>query len=253
MKVTLVQMDIKWEDSAANREAAEQFILDAPRSDIYVLPEMWNTGFTIHPEGIAEEDGDSLEWMKRMSNTLNAAICGSIATKNNSFFYNRLYFVTPNSEVQHYDKRHLFTYGKENLSYTAGTERVIATWRGVRFLLQICYDLRFPCFSRNNNDYDAVIYVASWPQSRIHVWHTLLCARAIENQCYAIGVNRTGNDPLCKYNGSSEVYDAYGHCIISCGNSPSSQTFDIDMKSLNAFKDKFPVLHDQDYICFIKE
>lgn len=240
-------MDIKWDDSAANQKAAEQAIHNAPKSDIYILPEMWSTGFATHPENIAESDGKSLAWMIKMSKELDAAVCGSIAVYENEHFYNRFYFVTPDNEPQHYDKHHLFTYGNEHHSYTAGDKRVIATWRSVRFLLQICYDLRFPCFSRNNNDYDAIIYVASWPESRIHVWHTLLCARAIENQCYVIGVNRIGIDLTCKYNGSSEAYDAYGRIMVSCDdNRATAMTFDIDLEKQDSFRKKFPVLNDRD-------
>lgn len=247
MKATLIQMDIKWADSAANQKAAEQAILNAPKSDIYILPEMWSTGFATHPENIAESDGKSLAWMNKMSKELDAAVCGSIAVYENGHFYNRFYFVTPDNEPRHYDKRHLFTYGNEHHSYTSGDKRVIVTWRGVRFLLQICYDLRFPCFSRNKNDYDAIIYVASWYESQIHVWNTLLCARAIENQCYVIGVNRIGNDPTCKYNGCSKAYDAYGRIMVSCDdNCATTMTFDIDMEKLNSFRKKFPVLHDRD-------
>lgn len=247
MKATLIQMDIKWASSTVNQETAEEAMLHAPKSDIYILPEMWSTGFATNPEGVAETDGESLEWMRRMADTLDAAICGSVAVSENGNFHNRFYFVTPGNEPRYYDKRHLFTYGNEHLAYAAGDRRVIVEWRGVRFLLQICYDLRFPCFSRNNNDYDAIIYVASWPESRISVWHTLLCARAIENQCYVIGVNRIGNDPVCRYNGGSEAYDAYGRLMVSCDeNSAATITFDMDMEKLKSFRKKFPVLNDRD-------
>lgn len=248
MKATLIQMDIRQADAATNRKTAERAMLDAPKSDLYVLPEMWTTGFVTRPQGIAEADGLSLEWMTRMAQRLDAAICGSIATEENGRYYNRLYFVTPDgTEPYCYDKRHLFTYSGEHLSYTAGDKRVIVPWRGVRFLLQVCYDLRFPCFARNNNDYDAIIYVASWPGSRISVWHTLLCARAIENQCYVLGVNRTGCDDLCTYNGGTEAYDACGRCMARCyDNHSETATVNIDMEVLCAFRQKFPVLNDRD-------
>lgn len=255
MKATLIQMDIRQADAATNRETAERAMLDAPTSDLYVLPEMWTTGFVTRPQGIAETDGLSLEWMTRMARRLDAAVCGSIATEENGRYYNRLYFVTPDSTSPYfYDKRHLFTYSGEHLSYTAGDKRVIVHWRGVRFLLQVCYDLRFPCFARNDDDYDAIIYVASWPESRIRVWHTLLCARAIENQCYVLGVNRTGNDDLCTYNGGTEAYDAYGRCIARChDNHSETATVNIDMEALCAFRQKFPVLNDRDSILLLKD
>ncbi|MDE5987698.1 MAG: nitrilase family protein [Prevotella sp.] len=248
MKATLVQMDIRMANAATNRETAERTILAAPKSDLYVLPEMWTTGFVTRPQEIAETDGLSLEWMTRMAQRLNAAICGSIATEENGRYYNRLYFVTPDGTAPYcYDKRHLFTYSGEHLSYTAGDKRVIVLWRGVRFLLQVCYDLRFPCFARNDNDYDAIIYVASWPESRIRVWHTLLCARAIENQCYVLGVNRIGRDDLCTYNGGTEAYDAYGRCIgLCCDGHSETVTVNIDTEALYAFRQKFPVLNDRD-------
>ena len=205
MKVTLIQMDIVWETAWKNRETAERLMLSAEKSDIYVLPEMWNTGVTTEPQGVAEsEDGETLQWMRQMANRLDAAVAGSVAVKcGDGTFRNRLYFMKPDSPTplsgknncQFYDKHHLFSYGGETENYTPGNEQVTVEWRGIRFRLCICYDLRFPLWLRNRDDYDVLICVASWPEARTHAWNVLLCARAIENQCYVLGVNRIGKDP----------------------------------------------------------
>lgn len=250
MKIALFQRDIFWADPARNCTCAEEAFLAAPACDLYVLPEMWSTGFATQPENIAEsEDSYSLRWMHQMANKLNAAIAGSLAIQTaDGSFHNRFYFVKPDEEkASYYDKRHLFTYGKENLHYTAGKERVVVEWRGVRFLLQVCYDLRFPIFSRNQEDYDCALYVASWPTSRLAVWNTLLHARAIENQCYVVGVNRIGTDPACAYCGGTMLIDAYGKDIVSCSqNQEGVIVGELDLNKLNSFREKFPVLKDRD-------
>ncbi len=254
MKVTLLQQDIVWADPMENQHLSEQQICAAPQSDLYVLPEMWSTGFATEPAGIAEEGEEcrSLLWMKRMATQMDAAIAGSIAIHAEDGSYrNRFYFVTPDGKVEYYDKAHPFTYGGEHLRYTPGNKKVIVNWRGARFLLQICYDLRFPCFSRNSAEgeeaYDAIIYVASWPTPRIEAWRTLLKARAIENQCYVLGVDRVGTDPACVYCGGTEFVDPYGRVVEACpDNEVSTLTQDIDLDALNAFRKKFPVLQDAD-------
>lgn len=250
MKITLLQRDIVWANPAENRRRAEEAMLQAPASDLYVLPEMWSTGFATQPEQIAEPaDSDSLKWMHRMADLLDAAIAGSVAVKEeDGTFHNRFYFVKPREEEAiFYDKRHLFTYGNEHLHYTAGKKRIVTEWRGARFLLQVCYDLRFPVFSRNQEDYDCALYVASWPTSRIAVWETLLHARAMENQCYVAGVNRVGNDPACSYSGGTLLIDAYGRDVAVCAkNEEASITAEIDLEKLRAFREKFPVLKDRD-------
>ena len=150
MKISLLQNDIVWGNPAANQEKISEILWGLDKSDVYVLPEMFSTGFSVNPEGIAEKDESSLTWMKNMAAELKGAICGSVATEVDGRYYNRMYFVKPNGEVISYDKRHLFTYADEHLRYTRGNERVVVEFRGCRFLLQVCYDLRFPCFSRNN-------------------------------------------------------------------------------------------------------
>lgn len=251
MTITLLQQDIVWASPSANQEAAERAILAAPKSDLYVLPEMWSTGFATEPEGIAETDGSSLHWMEQMAIRMDAAIAGSVATRVDDSYYNRFYFVKPTGEISWYDKHHLFTYGGEHRRYTAGRQRVVVEWRGVRFLLQVCYDLRFPCFSRNrvqgDEAYDVALYVASWPTSRRLPWDTLLRARAIENQCYVCGVDRVGTDPACAYNGGTALIDAYGRTVAACPDGEvAALTASIDLEGLRAFRQKFPVLDDRD-------
>ena len=259
MKVTILQTDIKWADPDANEKALESALLSSEKSDLYVLPEMWNTGFLA-----GEESKDSLihnskfiiQNLKELARRFDAAIAGSMDVEEDGKRYNRFYFVTP-TDVYTYDKRHLFSYAGEDKNFTAGKERTIVEWRGVKFLLQVCYDLRFPCFSRNKNlspftsrlapSYDAIIYVANWPASRRRVWDVLLQARALENQCFVVGVNRVGDDPVCHYDGGSAIIDAKGKLLAQVpDNTAATATAALDMESLNAFREKFPVLQDAD-------
>lgn len=272
MKVALIQMDIVWETSWKNRETAERQMLSADRCDLYVLPEMWNTGVTTEPDGVAEgEEGETLLWMRQMANRLDAAVAGSMAVRcGDGTFRNRLYFVKPDAptpfmgsndaqfsghnaqspmpNVQWYDKHHLFSYGGENENYTPGNEQVTVEWRGVRFRLSICYDLRFPLWLRNKDDYDVLICVASWPALRLHAWNVLLCARAIENQCYVLGVNRIGEDPVCEYSGGTAIVDPFGFATSCPEGEASVVTLPLDMKRLKSFREKFPVLKEIDRI-----
>ena len=259
MKVTILQTDIKWADPDANEKALESALLSSEKSDLYVLPEMWNTGFMA-----GEKSKDSLihnsefiiQNLKELARRYDAAIAGSMDVEEDGKHYNRFYFVTP-TDVYTYDKRHLFSYAGEDKNFTAGKERTIVEWRGVKFLLQVCYDLRFPCFSRNKKlshftshispSYDAIIYVANWPASRRRVWDVLLQARALENQCFVIGVNRVGDDPVFHYDGGSAIIDAKGNILIHVpDNTAATATAILDMESLNAFRKEFPVLQDAD-------
>lgn len=249
MKTVILQNDILWADPAGNIRKADAAISSSPDADLYILPEMFSTGFCTSPEGIAESDGATLEWMKKKAAQCGAAIAGSVAIKEDGNFYNRFYFVKPDGDVVSYDKKHLFTYGKEHESFTAGDRRVIVEYLGVRILLEICYDLRFPVWSRNRGDYDMIIYVASWPSSRISAWNSLLVARAVENQCYVAGVNRVGTDPSDSYSGGSVIVDPYGNVIARCQDGIESYSeAEIDMELLEAFRRKFPVLNDADRI-----
>ncbi|MFV0419214.1 MAG: amidohydrolase [Dysgonomonas sp.] len=248
MNILLLQTDIKWQQPEYNRNHAKELIENSPDADIIILPEMFTTGFCTSPKGVAEEaDTETLKWMLKVAKEKHAAIGGSVATTENGKFYNRFYFVKPDGEYTIYDKRHLFTYGGEDKEYAAGENRVIVEYKGCRILLQICYDLRFPVFARNAGDYDVIIYIASWPISRIYAWNTLLRARAIENQCYVIGVNRMGDDPTNKYSGGTALIDFMGHPVVEaevgkeqaiCGN--------IDIQALNDFRKSFPALQDAD-------
>lgn len=249
MKVTVLQKNIIWADPQSNVIRADEAIDNNPGSDLYILPEMFSTGFCTQPEGIAESaDSETLSWMKTKAAQINAAIAGSIAVHEDGKYYNRFYFVKPDGTVATYDKKHLFTFGGEDKHFTAGTERVIVTYMGVRILLEICYDLRFPIWARNRKDYDMIIYVASWPTPRVEAWKALLTARAIENQCYVAGVNRVGSDPSNEYSGGTRIVDPYGKIMAECEDEKEMEvTADVDMEVLDAFRKKFPVLNDADY------
>ena len=250
MKISVIQQDIVWTGIPENIKRADAAVDAVPGADLYVLPEMFSTGFCTDPEGIAEcPDGASLSWMKSKSSQTGAAIAGSIAVCDGGRYFNRFYFVTPDGTVRHYDKKHLFTYGGEHLRFTAGDERVVVDYKGVRILLEVCYDLRFPIWSRNHGDYDMILYVASWPVTRMNAWKSLLVARAIENQCYVAGVNRVGSDPLNEYAGGSMVVDPYGNIIASCEDGKEmSASAEIEISALEAFRAKFPVLKDSDVL-----
>ena len=248
MKVVILQQDIAWADPTENVRQAEAAIDRRPGADLYVLPEMFATGFATHPEGVAEPaDSETLRWMVRKAAACRAAVAGSLAVEDGGRYYNRLCFVHPDGRVETYDKRHLFTYSGEHRHYTRGTRRVVVTFRGVRILLQVCYDLRFPVWSRNRGDYDVALYVASWPVGRIEAWSALLRARAIENQCYVVGVNRVGRDPVAEYSGASVVIDPYGRTVATCeDHHVSAAEAVLDLERLAGFRQKFPVLEDGD-------
>lgn len=250
MKISILQQDIAWENPQENLRKAEAAIAYASGADLYVLPEMFPTGFCTEPEGVAEPaEGRVLQWMKDKAAQTDAAIAGSVAVTEDGRYYNRFCFVTPDGSVTWYDKKHLFTYGGEHERFTAGDKRVVVEFRGVRILLLVCYDLRFPIWSRNHGDYDMILYVASWPVTRMNAWKSLLVARAIENQCYVAGVNRVGTDPSNEYGGGSMIIDPYGKIIASCEDGVEcSASAEIDIPSLEAFRKKFPVLNDSDVL-----
>lgn len=248
MKIVMIQSAPTWADAEASLARVEQLIGESPSADVYVLPEMFATGFCMQPERIAQPEGGAvLTRMRQLSARYDAAIVGSVAVVDGGKSYNRMYFVSPNGTIARYDKRHLFTYSGEDKHYAPGTERCIVDFRGVRFLLQVCYDLRFPVWSRNRGDYDAIIYIASWPVARISAWDTLLPARAIENQCYVVGVNRVGDDPACSYSGHSMAIDPRGTIVARCSESVEDvRTVTLDIDSLRRFRAKFPVIADAD-------
>lgn len=250
MKITLLQQNVVWTDWRQNLRNADEAIGRHPGADLYVLPEMFSTGCCTRPEELLRsEGGETLRWMKRKAAETDAAVAGSVAVEEDGKYYNRFCFVKPDGQVAASDKRHLFSYGGENHCYTAGRERTVTEFRGVRILLLVCYDLRFPVWSRNRDDYDLAIYVAAWPAVRIEVWNTLLRARAIENQCYVAGVNRVGSDPVCEYSGGTQLVDAFGKVVAACPDGTEGAVeARLDLKRLKTFRRKFPVLDDAD--CF---
>lgn len=258
MRVTILQTDIIWCQPKANIDGAYCLMADAPDSDIYVLPEMWATGF-ITDEALltqqAEHAENILEWMKATAVKRQCAVCGSLAVKDDDGKYrNRLYFVHPDGSFDFYDKRHLFAYGGENTCYEAGKDCKIVNFGGLRIMLATCYDLRFPVWLRNKNErYDAILLVANWPESRQDVWDVLVKARALENQCYVIAANRVGVDPVCTYSGHSQIIDSKGN-VVASDNTGNKQiiTAELDIYTQNRFRRKFPVLEDLDDFEIIK-
>lgn len=216
LKIALVQSPLHWEDPPANRKLFEEKIKAIPNPvDLIVLPEMFSTGFTMNPQHVAASEGiKTVAWMQEMAQQKEAALVGSIAFWEKDKPYNRLFFVPPDGTLTTYDKKHLFTLAGEDTVYEAGTQKVTVNYRGFVLRPLICYDLRFPVWSRNVEEYELLLYVANWPASRITAWDTLLKARAIENMAYCIGVNRIGVDALgYTYPGHSAVYDALGRPV----------------------------------------
>lgn len=250
MKIAIVQHIIRWNELDSNLHHLTSLMNQQPGADLYVLAETFATGFLAEGSSVQAvvEAPQIFCWMQQQARRLNAAIAGSVATVDDrGFLRNRFFFVRPDGSFDYYDKRHLFGYAGETDEYVAGERRVVTQWRGVRFLLQVCYDLRFPVFSRNRGDYDAIIYVANWPARRCEVWQTLLKARALENQCFVAGVNIVGRDKECEYMGDSVVVNAYGRVIASCSSGMVETAMaELDMEELQRFRKKFPVLEDAD-------
>ncbi|NET39194.1 MAG: amidohydrolase [Cyanothece sp. SIO1E1] len=249
MKVSLVQTTLFWEDSAANLEQIGTQLAQLPNStDLVILPEMFTTGFTMNPATVAEQtDGPTLDWLRKQAAQLDAAITGSFVVEENGNFYNRLAWVFPDGTYKTYDKRHLFTLAGEDQFYTAGTNRLIVEWKGWKICPLICYDLRFPAWSRNDIGYDLLIYVANWPERRRHHWRSLLMGRAIENQVYTIGLNRVGVDGKdIRYTGDSCVIDYNGEIRASLAIDTSTVTIELDKASQAAFRERYAFLADQD-------
>lgn len=245
-----MQHNIRWNQLECNLEQLSALLDQQHGADLYVLAETFATGFLAKGSAaLANEQGrEVFSWMQQQALRLDAAVAGSVATVDDvGQLRNRLFFVRPDGSCDYYDKRHLFSYAGETDEYVAGNRRVVVEWRGVRFLLQVCYDLRFPVFSRNHADYDAIIYVANWPLQRRDVWQTLLKARALENQCFVVGVNIVGSDKVCEYMGDSVVIDAYGQIIAQCTpGMVEAAIAELDMENLHRFRQKFPVLSDAD-------
>lgn len=249
MNVTLVQTDLAWENKMANLEQlAEQFSRQSIDTDLVVLPEMFTTGFSMNPAPLAEEmDGPTLKWLSEQAAKLDAAITGSFIAEVDGLFYNRLIWMFPDGSYQHYDKRHLFTLAGEHQHYSAGADRLLIEWKGWKICPLICYDLRFPVWSRNNEKYDLLLYVANWPERRRHHWQSLLVARAIENQAYTIGVNRVGKDGKdINYSGDSCLIDYAGETRVKLAYQETLLTVSLDKPSQDAYREKYAFLADQD-------
>lgn len=239
-----LNLDIEWENKNANFQKIEIAFKDK-KADLFLLPEMFATGFSMNAQKIADENEETLNWMKHFAKTKMAAIAGSVSVKENGKFYNRFYLVEPNGTVNFYDKRHLFSHSGEDKIYTSGARRTVIHYKGIRFLLQVCYDLRFPVFARNLSDYDVALYIANWPQKRVFAWEQLLKARAIENQAYVFGLNRIGKDA---YN---LEYTESSHCYFADGSEISVKnghfiTAHLDMKQLITYREKFDTVKDRD-------
>ncbi len=247
LKITIIQPDIVWEQPAANLENYNKLLSGVGKTDLIVLPEMFSTGFSMHPGKLYEDmNGMSVQWMKLIATRKNVAITGSLIIKDDGKFFNRCLWVFPDGSIQHYDKHHLFTMSDEHLNYSSGDNKLIVEYKGWRFCPLVCYDLRFPVWSRNNTDYDVLLYMANWPAVRHHVWKCLLVARAIENQAYCVGVNRVGTDAEGKtYRGDSVIIDPKGFATF-LGNAEKVETFTTSYSDLVRFREVFPVLNDRD-------
>jgi predicted amidohydrolase len=271
LTITGIQSNLHWEDKKANLQMLEEKIFSVSQStEIVVLPEMFSTGFSMQPEKLAETmEGETIQWMKQVAAKKKIILTGSLIIKDSSpplheemgsggeAYYNRLVWVLPNGQVGHYDKRHLFAYADEDQHYTPGEKRLIASVKGWKINLLVCYDLRFPVWSRQASpqrrgeqstpEYDILIYVANWPERRVHAWTTLLRARAIENQCYVIGVNRTGDDGnKIHYTGESMAIDPMGEILYHKKDEDDVFTVTLDRSHLEKVREKFPFWKDAD-------
>lgn len=249
MKTALIQSSLYWESPKQNRDYFEQQINAIDQDvDLIVLPEMFTSGFTMNPSSVAETmQGETMMWLKSLAKARKTAITGSLVVKENNNFYNRMVFVFPSEEIQFYDKKHLFTLAGEDKVYTSGVQKIIVDYLGWKICLQVCYDLRFPVFSRNSEDYDLLIYVASWPKIRTNAWDVLLKARAIENMCYAIGVNRVGEDNNgYQYIGHSQAIDFLGNYIVEPAESESILFAELDKEKMLQTRQKLGFLNDRD-------
>lgn len=250
MKLTLIQSEIIWENKFRNFERIGEMLTSIPcGTDLVILPEMFNTGFSMNPAELAESPKSvTFDWMHDIAAKFNFGICGSYIVSENGKFHNRWIFVSPEGDIWSYDKRHLFTISGEEELFTRGKERLVFSFRGTRICPNICYDLRFPVWSRNRNDYDLLINSANWPESRRDVWITLLKARALENQCFVAGVNRIGIDGAgIRYCGDSMILGPKGEIITeSRQNEECIISGEISIGELSDFRKKFPVLNDSD-------
>jgi predicted amidohydrolase len=261
LSVSLIQTDLFWEDKKRNLKMLEEKILGiSEKTNLVVLPEMFSTGFSMKPSVLAESmDGETIAWMKRIAASKKIILTGSIIIEDNGLYFNRLIWMLPNGTLGFYDKRHLFAYAGEDQHYTAGNKRLITSVNGWKINLQICYDLRFPVWSRQQSsneapEFDLLIYVANWPERRNHAWKTLLAARAIENQSYVIAVNRVGEDGnQIKHSGDSMLIDPLGNILFTQEQEEVIHHFELHKDILNETRNKFPFWKDADQFHILQD
>lgn len=254
LSITTIQTHLHWENKPANLQMLKDKIRSIEdKTEIVVLPEMFSTGFSMQPSLFAETmDGETVGWMKEIAADNKIILTGSLIIKEDDNYYNRLIWILPNGQYGYYDKRHLFAFSGEDEHYTPGHKRLIASVKGWKINLQVCYDLRFPVWSRQQfteagPEYDVLIYVANWPERRSHAWKTLLCARAIENQCYVVGVNRVGNDGNNIYHsGDSLIIDPLGEVLYHMKDEEDVFTITLTKERLEEVRNKFPFWKDGD-------
>ena len=258
LSITTIQTDLEWENKASNLQMLQRKINALEeKTEIVVLPEMFSTGFSMHPEIYAESmDGPTIQWMTEMAVNNKIILTGSIIIKEEEKYFNRLIWMLPNGQYGYYDKRHLFAYSGEDKHYSAGNKRLIASVKGWKINLQICYDLRFPVWARQSGsaknrgpelEFDILVYVANWPERRNHAWKTLLCARAIENQCYVVGVNRVGLDGnSINHSGNSLIIDPAGEVLYHMADAEDQFTITLHKQTLIDVRSKYPFWKDAD-------
>lgn len=249
LRCLLVQTELFWADADANRRQLETIVrAQASGNDLVIFPETFTSGFLGDVQAAPETmDGATLKWMRSLAAELDCVLCGSVAIATEQGRVNRLLWVQPDGTLEYYDKRHLFSFGGEDKRYIAGAERKVFHYRGWRICPQICYDLRFPVWCRNRDDYDLLLFVANWPEPRTAAWTALLRARAIENQCYVIGVNRSGKDPRgLEYIGGSAVYDPLGETVLDLGTAECSESACIEMDKVIGVRSRLPFQQDAD-------
>jgi len=251
IRVCLLQPDIVWENPKENLRIYRNMLMAETRGcDLILLPEMFSTGFSMNAPQLAESPGaKTMIWMKKLAREKNAWVLGSIIICENNQYFNRLVCMSPDGKSTHYDKRHLFTLAAEEKTYTAGKEKIFISVCGWKILPLICYDLRFPVWSRNTDDYDLLIYLANWPKKRRYAWNTLLKARAIENQCYVAAVNRVGTDKHgIEHIGDSCIIDFMGEVLKKRSNEPGIIYAELSKENLQKARLKFTFLNDRDEI-----
>ena len=250
LKIALIQSDLVWENPKQNRENFSVKINSiSGNTDLIILPEMFTSGFTMNANVVAETmNGKTVNWMKAIAKKTNSVLVGSLVISEDNNYYNRLIFIESSGSIQYYNKRHTFTLVGEDKTYTAGTEKLIIDYKGWKICPLICYDLRFPVWARNVEDYDVLIYVANWPKPRVSAWDALLKARAIENMSYCIGVNRVGVDGVnSEYSGHSAAYDVLGIKMTTIApNKEQIEVVTLDKRHVEAYRNKLKFLDDKD-------